>query len=414
MAGKTDIEWSEASWNPLRGCSRLTPGCQTCYAETTAARIISMDRGRGVPEGLGSYDGLLARGGQWNGTIREATNVLDQPLRWTTGRLIFVNSMSDLFHENVSTETLDRIFAVMLACEAFGDRKHIFQVLTKRAERMLQYLQSRSDVEHLQAWAKAGDTFINVKGRADSFSQLVFDLAARERNEDGSASSEGPAIPWGYTKNLYPLPNLWLGVSVENQACAEARVPLLMRSPAAVRWISAEPLLGSVDLSAWLEIGSLASELGLSNPGIDWVVVGGESGDKARPMHPAWARGLRDQCAAATVPFLFKQWGRWFTKAYTMSDRKAVFREFTSYQQWINKAQTWVNGGICLDKHGVELRNGADMARARDADGFPVIVMHSVGKRNSGRELDGKLHDEYPPNHLRGAPGLDADKENCA
>ena len=373
-----------------------------------------MDRGRGVPEGQGSYDGLLARGGQWNGTIREATHVLDQPLRWSTGRMIFVNSMSDLFHENASIETLDRIFAVMLACEAFGDRKHIFQVLTKRPQRMLQYMQSRSEAGHLEAWSKAGDSFIRVKGSTQAFSQFVFNLASRARQMDGSQQSDSDLIPWGYTKNLFPLPNVWLGVSVENQACAEERIPLLMQTPAAIRWISAEPLLGAVDLSTWLGVGSLESDMGLSNPGIDWVVAGGESGPKARPMHPAWARSIRDQCSEAGVPFLFKQWGEWQTNAYTMSDGKAVFREFSTHQQWINKAATWINGGICLDRQGVELKNGADMAMARDAGRFPVTVMHRVGKRKAGRELDGKLYDEYPPNHLHGAANLDASKENCA
>ncbi|EPV8692183.1 DUF5131 family protein [Pseudomonas aeruginosa] len=414
MAGATEIEWTDATWNPLKGCSRISTGCSACYAEPTAARIIAMDRGRGVPEGQGSYDGLLARGGQWNGTIREATNVLDQPLRWARSRLIFVNSMSDLFHENASVETLDRIFAVMLACATHGDRNHIFQVLTKRPQRMLQYMQSRSEAEHLEAWSKAGDAFIQVKGRGETFSQHVFNLASRERSPEGAPQSDGTLIPWGFTKNLFPLPNVWLGVSVENQACAEERIPLLMQTPAAIRWISAEPLLGAVDLTAWLEIGSLESELGLSNPGIDWVVVGGESGQKARPMHPSWARSIRDQCAAAGVPFLFKQWGEWFTNAFTMSDGKAVFREFSSYQSWVNKANTWVNGGICLDRHGVELRNGADMARARDSGGFPVTVMHKVGKRNAGRELDGKLYDEYPPNHLHGAASQGAAAESCA
>lgn len=133
MSDKTGIEWTDSTWNPLRGCSRVSDGCRNCYAESQAARIQSMDRGRAVPEGEGSYDGLLAKGGQWNGEIKVVHQVLDQPLRWRKPRLIFVNSMSDLFHEAVTVETLDRIFAVMLACAAFNNRQHTFQVLTKRA-----------------------------------------------------------------------------------------------------------------------------------------------------------------------------------------------------------------------------------------------------------------------------------------
>lgn len=134
MSDKTGIEWTDASWNPIRGCSRVSEGCRHCYAESQAARIIAMDRGRGIPEGKGAYDGLLAKGGQWNGTIRMLPGLLTQPIRWSKPRKIFVNSMSDLFHESVPFEFIAAVFGVMASTP-----RHTYQVLTKRPGRMLEF-----------------------------------------------------------------------------------------------------------------------------------------------------------------------------------------------------------------------------------------------------------------------------------
>ncbi len=396
MADNTKIEWTDATWNPLAGCSRASEGCRFCYAERQAARIIKMDRGRGVEEGQGRYDGLLAPGGQWNGKIKLApTATLLQPVRWRRGRRVFVNSMSDLFHEAVADEVIDRIFAVMLACQLFG-RQHTFQVLTKRADRMQRYFAARTPGQHLKAWAKAGDGVVTLDDPDIFFSEYVENQTCHDWDERGNNRNDSPFEPWGYTDKLFPLPNLWLGVSVENQAAADERLPRLMDSPAAIRWVSAEPLIGAVELSNWLEIGSLESQLGLANPGIDWVVVGGESGPNARPMLPDWARALQVQCEKAAVAFLFKQWGEHHTLAYRMSDQVPVFRQFDSFQQWVNKASTWVNGGICIARDGTLIKDGGDMRRAQEQGLFPVTIMHRVGKRKAGRLLDGILYDSYP------------------
>ena len=261
MADNTKIEWADATWNPIRGCSRVSEGCRHCYAEIVAA----LDAAPG-----GAYEGLIARGGQWNGNITVVEDVIEQPLRWTRPRKIFVNSMSDLFHENLPFEIVDRLFAVMAICAA-ADIGHQFQVLTKRSGRMCAYLKSPGTQGRIRAEIDA----------------MLPDLP-----KPLSAAAAGP-IAW-------PLANVWIGVSVEDQDCADVRVPDLLAAPAAVRWLSMEPLLGPVDLTRYPGIESL-----------HWVVVGGESGAKARPMQAEWPAALRDQCASLGIPYLFKQWGEW-------------------------------------------------------------------------------------------------------
>jgi protein gp37 len=279
MGAKTGIEWTDATWNPIRGCSRVSEGCRNCYAEAVARRF----SGPGMP-----YEGLaiLSRGrASWTGKVAFVEEHLLDPLRWRKPRRIFVNSMSDLFHERVSDEWIDRIFAVMAMCAW-----HTFQILTKRPKRMLEYLSQVSDEKDTQRWQNAAD-------------DLVPNCAVVE-------------------DRAWPLENVHLGVSVENQKAADERIPLLLKTPAAVRFISAEPLLGPVDLAELPSASGIGRHLdSLSNAGVDpgalipakldWVICGGESGPRARPMHPDWARSLRDQCTAAGVPFFFKQWGEW-------------------------------------------------------------------------------------------------------
>lgn len=259
MSDKTEIEWTEATWNPVRGCSRVSEGCRNCYAERVASRF----SGPGMP-----YEGLAANG-KWTGVARVVEKAMDQPLRWKRPRRIFVNSMSDLFHESLAFADVLRIFEVMEKA-----KHHTFQVLTKRPRR-------------------------------------AFDFCAT----------------YGIgTSNRWPE-NVWLGVSVENQAAADERIPLLLETPAAVRFLSCEPLLGPVDLlrvqwpqkhrvdvlrgGAW-DFGGFGGFTQHSDMNkIDWVIAGGESGPGARWMRPEWAQDLRDQCAAAGTPFFFKQWGEW-------------------------------------------------------------------------------------------------------
>lgn len=231
------IAWTDQTWNPIRGCSRVSEGCRNCYAETVAARF----NGPGQ-----AYEGLARRAAngeaRWTGKIRIVDEHLEDPLRWRRPRRVFVNSMSDLFHEDVPDEVIDKVFNVM-----FLATTHTFQVLTKRPERMLAYIMAR-------------------------------ELAN------------------------YPIGNVWLGVSVEDQAATDARIPLLLKTPAAVRFLSVEPLLAPVDLSRFLPGWGEGAML-------HWVIVGGESGAGAREMNLTWARSIVAQCKASGVACFMKQMG---------------------------------------------------------------------------------------------------------
>lgn len=245
MSAKTGIEWTDATWNPVTGCTKVSPGCAHCYAERVTERF----------HGKGSFDKVILH-----------PERLAQPLRWKHPRRIFVNSMSDLFHEEVSASFIIRVFAEMLSGGVL--RNHVFQVLTKRPKRMLSIV---------------GDK---------NFMECVF----KEACVSG---------PW-------PLPFVWLGVSVENQHFADERIPLLMQTPAVVRFISAEPLLEEVVLD-------LPPER-FNERELNWVICGGESGPDARPMNIEWARSLREQCKKAGVPFFMKQLGGWPDKRGEMED----------------------------------------------------------------------------------------------
>lgn len=273
--GDTDIEWTHApgfkgvTWNPIRGCQLKSPGCVNCYAQKQAARIISFNRGRNIPEGHGAYDGLVRIGAdgkaRWNGSVQIANNIRD-PLGWRTKRMVFVNSMSDLFYEGFDDHVRDQIMAVMLISSRHERSPgHVFQVLTKRDDVMLRYM---TDPETIGRIAKAA-AFIM---------------------ED----SDGWHDAFTYGENKLVDDHLWLGVSVENQEVANTRIPTLAKVPAAVRFLSIEPLLERIDLTGLLD-------------GIHWVIAGSESGDDARPAEEDWYRDIRDQCAEANVPYLLKQ-----------------------------------------------------------------------------------------------------------
>jgi len=289
MADKTKIEWSDATWNPIRGCTRVSEGCRNCYAEVMAARFSDPGQwGHGLARRVTLPGGSTDH--RWTGKVQFIEDKLDQPLRWRKPRRIFVNSTSDLFHESVPDEWIDRVFAVMALAP-----QHTFQVLTKRPERMGAYLTAH-DVGH--RWSCEAD-------------QIAHDGMPLVSIED--------AVEW----TERGLPNVWLGTSVEDQAAADERIPHLLATPAAVRFVSAEPLLGPVDLDGiqsedagfYALTGVRSDGVGPSGfsqgPALDWVIVGGESGPGARPMHPAWARSLRDQCQAAGVAYFFKQWGEY-------------------------------------------------------------------------------------------------------
>lgn len=264
MSGDTKIEWAHRVWNPVRGCSRVSKGCESCYAERMAHRF----SGKGKP-----YEGLTvltSDGPRWTGKIKLVKEAIEEPTKWKKPQRIFVNSMSDLFHKDVPFDFIYQIFETMMVCE-----EHSFLILTKRPERMAKVVK--------EVYEK----------------MAIF-----------------------YRKDLLPLKNVWLGVSCEDQKTANDRIPLLLDTPAVIRWISAEPLLGPIDLTniiydRLVAIDALKGLSGVPIPHqeigakLDWVVTGGESGHGARPMHPDWARSLRNQCVKAGTKFFFKQHGDW-------------------------------------------------------------------------------------------------------
>ena len=303
MSGKSKIEWTDHTWNPLVGCKAVSPGCENCYAAREASGRLS---------GLPLYSGL-AFGGEFTGEVRLVPERLDQPLRWKRPRRIFVNSMSDLFHADVPDEFRVQVFDIMAKAT-----QHRFQVLTKRPQEMAKWVQEYYDCDH-----------------------------------GGS--------PVSTCQYSLPLPNAWLGVSIENDRYT-FRADHLRDTPAAVRFLSLEPLLGPVP--------------SLDLIGIDWVIVGGESGPSARPMNPQWVRDIRDRCVAENVAFLFKQWGEWCSAPIFDAPGFVTGRAF----KWPTGGTTAVPDGRrrrlhCLDNDTMAIR---------------------IGKKIAGRELDGRLWDEYP------------------
>jgi len=262
----TAIEWTDATWNPVTGCTKVSPGCLNCYAATMANRLRAMPAGRAYHD-RGGVRIAEVRAGRavYTGDVRTVAGKLDEPLRWRAPRRVFVCSMADLFHENVSYETIDRVFAVMAVCP-----DHTFQVLTKRPERMAEYTRER-----------------------DAARGVIWDAA---RNIMPTAELHLRALrPW-------PYDNVWLGTSVEDQAAADQRVPALLGCVAALRFLSCEPLLGPVDLT-------MADDGWCQPDGIGWVIIGGESGPRARACDMAWIEGLAGQCELSGVACFVKQIG---------------------------------------------------------------------------------------------------------
>ncbi len=337
MSDKTTIEWTDATWNPVTGCTRVSPGCENCYIDWAPPFRIEGRHftvpcehcgGTGFEPMTGKFRDSHAcsickgEGKARSHAIGSTTGVrlhperLEQPLRWKRPRKVFVNSLSDLFHDDVPDEYIARVWAVMALAP-----QHTFQVLTKRHGRMRSLLTSAT------------------------FQRQVGDAIR------GFVATGKPNRAW-YAS--WPLPNVWVGVTVEDQERADLRIPVLLDTEAAVRFLSCEPMLGRVRLcrcdGATFETQTHPFIVNDSCPlhgsvRVDWVIAGGESGKDARPMHPDWARSLRDQCQATGVPFLFKQWGE-------------------------HAPQGWAVG----------------------SEG-PMVRM---GKKAAGRELDGRTWDEYP------------------
>ncbi|SFJ68426.1 DUF5131 family protein [Methylobacterium brachiatum] len=391
MAETSSIEWTDATWQIVTGCTIDTPGCTNCYAMKLAGTRL-----RNHPSRVGLTRETKA-GPVWTGEVRFNEQWLLQPLLWARGRNIFVAAHGDLFHPGVPDEVLDRIFAVMAASS-----QHTFQVLTKRSGRMRAYLSAPDLVariitalELLSQEIGPGRNSRDPRGGAGWNC-----YAAAENLKLGNERSSWP---------LWPLKNVWLGVSAEDQRRADERVPDLLATPAAVRFVSAEPLLGPIDftrIEAAKEtdaegrttvhpkrINSLTGRAGhypsptifhVDSHGVgarlDWIIAGGESGPGARPMHPDWARQIRDACAAAGVAYLFKQWGA-YQHGSTMGRAPSLDRVV------FNDGRTLTD--VTMPACKAEDRESGWQGRAPE-------MMALVGKKAAGRLLDGVEHNGFP------------------
>ncbi|TMS00137.1 DUF5131 family protein [Nonomuraea basaltis] len=482
MSDKTGISWSDATWNPIIGCTKVSPGCDHCYP-IPLSRIREKNPNPKVAAAFAGVVEQTESGLDWTGRVNLLPERLDQPLRWRKPRRVFVNSLADLFHEAVPDQFIAKVFAVMALAP-----QHSFQVLSKRHARMRSLLANpefphavaramdavQVDLEHdpAELWKpipglegyeasshgrvrgetgllatcinpRSGRETVTLWNRGEPKTLTVHRLVLTAHSADDQPGAEvchrngdkrdnrlanlrwgtrsenqrekvrhgsrggpqkltpaeveeiraarrtgltqqaladrfgisrslvsliesgrvwsGPDIPW-------PLPNVWIGVSCENQQWADIRIPALLETPAAVRWISAEPLLGPIILrDDWLG----ADPYRRDEPSLNWVVAGGESGPGARPMHPKWVKDLRDQCQQAGVAYHFKQWGEWRPQPRYSTD----------------------------DRHHLVMLNGMDRGTPWPGWGLDqpeAEVMERVGKKRAGRELDGRTWDEFP------------------
>lgn len=276
----TSIEWTNATWNPVRGCTKISPGCKNCYAETFAER----------------FRGVAGHPYEQGFDLRLVPQSIEIPLKRKQPTKYFVNSMSDLFHEGVPDEFIEKVFAVMALTQ-----HHTFQILTKRPERMKRWFaENNGPMETCEQGVQRHSEFLGKIRWDDRGNQPH--LYHRATAESVSNRRVWPG---------WPLPNVWPGVSVENQKAANERIPLLQETPAAVRFLSVEPMLEAVDLDrgGFSLIERVKSPEGKIYPGVDWVICGGESGPGARTFNLAWAESLLKQCRAAGVPFFMKQIG---------------------------------------------------------------------------------------------------------
>lgn len=312
----TSIEWTDRTWNPVRGCSRVSEGCRNCYAERIAARFAVKRDATGPSDGpFAGFVRVTDSGPRWTGKVELVESKLTEPLHWRKRCRIFVNSMSDLFHEALPDEAIDRVFAVMALCP-----QHKFQVLTKRADRMRAYIKQKEIQERIGNEAAKIDDSMGFPQDWD-----YFDLPA------------------------WPMHNVWLGVSVEDQKTADERIPLLLQTPAAVRFVSYEPALGPVDFTrlvvgrngmtgqavrTWDALRGCSTVHdpvfgagGVAPAKLDWIIIGGESGPEARPFDIENARCTIAQCKAAGVACFVKQLG---------SNRTSSLPDAPTYRdQWL-------------------------------------------------------------------------------
>lgn len=320
----SNIEWTNDTPNPVVGCTKCSAGCEDCYAIRMAWRLMHSPHKKIAEKYAGTVQRTAAGNLNWTGRINIDHMAMARVLREKNPKMYFVNSMGDLFHPNVSFRDIDIVFAAMAIAQ-----QHIFQILTKHPDRMLQWL------DHVEF---DRDTSARVKSLRWEY--------------------------WGDERMLsaqFPLQHVWMGASVENQKEADNRLPHLksVADHGWLTWVSNEPALGQVNWAGW--------------EFIKWMVTGGESGPKARPMHPDWARQARDFCAANNIPFFFKQWGGWC--------------------EWVQ--------GVNKNTKSVEMNiSGYFLNDDQDFDTSEDVQLYKVGKHLSGRWLDGQLHDEYPKRNV--------------
>jgi protein gp37 len=374
----TKIEWTDETWNVVTGCTKVSPGCDNCYAETFAERF----RGTAGHHFENGFDLTLR------------PERLTLPLKWRKPRRVFVNSMSDLFHKDIPDEYIARVFAVMALTP-----DHTYQVLTKRHGRMRSMLGGPCPCGH-----PPGEHLRSAMAWAVS-----------KANPDRIPGVPDDAEKWVYSRGIWPLPNVWLGVSVENQKWADIRIPALAQTPAAVRFLSCEPLLGPIRLNRSHVHCPVHDFPGGFCTGPcphailpDWVIVGGESGHGARAMHPEWARNLRDQCVAADMPFFFKQWGEWGPAPFIVrvcdpdvgwkgTDEELAAAKADSEA----RGATHVHTGNCHEQDGerrYEIHRTGHRPWSLERVGLPdgMAPIRRWGKKTAGRELDGRTWDEMP------------------
>ena len=312
----TKIEWAEETWNPIIGCSKVSPGCTNCYAERMAGRLANISAqvenyGNVVNWQDDEEPHEIKALGKWTGKTHFVESALEKPIHWKKPRTIFVCSMGDLFHETVSFNDILEVMYIIDRCP-----QHTFLLLTKRPERMHEFFTS---------W-----------------------------------------VPNPFWINGDYLPNVWLGVTAENQEMANERIPILLDIPAAKRFVSIEPMLGPVEFPKVPMTRSAKLDIIMQRTSLDWIICGGESGPKARPMHPNWARSIRDQCVAAKIPFMFKQWGEWVDEFHPSA----------------------VHGKHKITDRFVDITS--------DGQDYKGVYMYNVGKKAAGRKLDGKIWNQKP------------------
>lgn len=368
--------WWDRNWPVLEGCAPCSPACDNCFAAEYAHRF-----GGSLPY----LRGLTTKDGKWNGTVIMRQDQLELPLKTKKPTVWFVAERSDLFHPAVPFEFIASVFGAISHA-----RHHNFMVLTKRPERMAEFfVWLSSETTHKEAWVATvnhAEFICGEKKGARGSENDPAECLAISAFYDRSIIAKG-GHPHGSHYDQWPLPNLWLGVTAENQEQAEKRIPLLLQTPSAHRFVSVEPMLGAIDLSQhlnlhWRSTAGIDLDAPQFEPRLNWIICGGESGRNARPTHPDWVRSLRDQCHAAGVPFFFKQWGEWAGGKFDRRKGKMICNP-SSVGEEIGRI-FWTNKSFPKVKLWGE------------SDHYWTHASTLVGKKAASRLLDGKEHLDFP------------------